>query len=265
MRYMILAAMLTTVVSTAHAVPLPQKWQLISDDGPSSPFVDMLPGPDLLWGTGDEVSAPGRNGAGHSSFLAFDAAPSFVFSVFGGSWQQTLETSDFTVVFDGFDIAGTFNCPAFLGCNPEAVNAPFTASLTSVPGPSPSASVNAGVPVGFQVASYQVDSLNSDGTVFRRNGTSFVLFPGQDANLLFGAELAAHFDLIRASAALPADAVLAYWAETFQGIAGPSAGFTGVQAGTAYLAPIPVPSALPLAVSALATIGVWRARRTEIT
>ena len=265
MRTLIFSVFAVLVYADAQAAQVLQTWHMLSDSSPGGPFFDRAPGPDLLWGTGDEVAIPGQNPSGHSGYITYDAAPGEIFAVAGGSWTQLVDTVTFEHTYNSLDGNGTFNCPATAGCVPEQLNVPYTASLTTVPGPSPTASVNGGGPIGFQVSGYELDQLVSDGNVNRRTGTSYLLFPGQDATALFGADIGASFAEILTSTALPSNAVVAFWLESFEVIAGPDIGITGVNSGAGYIVNqvvVPVPAALPLILSAFAALH-WPNRRSR--
>lgn len=251
--WMVALAML--VPTHAQADLFMQTWDLLSDPA----FADMHPGADGLFGTGDDVAIPGQNPLGHTYYSTFDFAPGLIFSVAGGTWEQLVDTDTGTFTFLSNDSAGTFNCPAVAGCVPVAFNDPFTGSLTVVPGPVPTASVNGGTTVGFQTFDYEYDVFTDDGTTFRITGTSYTLFPGQDPVALHGADIGGHFLTILGAATLPPLPVLAYFEQSFLGILGPSTFFTGEEWGTAILVSsvvVPVPPAVLLFGSGLGLLAV---------
>ncbi|MCB1749081.1 MAG: hypothetical protein KDK06_18030 [Gammaproteobacteria bacterium] len=253
--------LLAGLAAPVHAEVFVQSWEILADPTPGSVFSDRAPGPDGYYTTADDVAIPGLNPRGTSSYAAFDFSPQ-AFSTGTGNWTQRFDTASGEFEYLSLHSDDQFNCPAAV-CGVESVNAAFTGTLATLPGPAPAASVNAGSLIAAQTYGFEFDSFESDGTTYRSSGTSYVLEPGQDPASAFSGDIATIFTNLLAQYPLLGTTYVAFSDMDFVGILGPSAGLTGRQTQFAFLTSVtavPLPASLPLLGAALGLLG-WRRRR----
>lgn len=247
---------LLLVLGLCSAAPqadtIPVTWTLLSDANPGAPFAGRWAGPDLLWGTGDEADAPGRNAAGHASTFRDDSGAFEGYE--GGSFSTALDTLTFDYTFTSSDILTEFSCAV---CQPPLFDVQSTSMLSTTSG-----GTNGGGLLPDGRFSVSFDVVNDFGDTFRATGTTVLFGNGGPTAATVDAAVLAHFATV--SPWLPAN-----WASAlvmqldFEVIDGPNLGFAGTQVLTAYdVAPVPVPAALPLIASALAGVAAVGRRRS---
>ena len=223
---------------------------LITDDS----FIGKSPGPDGLWGTGDDFDAPARNSFGGASEFSFSDGSY-------GYWQGTLvsETDPMTGQFSFLDMDWTGEVDCILCGGPSAISGALApgmwgGAITSGTGFIAQSEVAVTSFLGTETIRAETQGYPND------NGSSLFLFNGADPAAVFpgNQDLIDHFNILIDIVDATGDdwVFISTDRQDLEILDGVRATLTGTQSWSGYqLAPIPVPAALPMLAGALLILG----------
>ncbi|MEQ8231579.1 MAG: hypothetical protein RLW61_14115 [Gammaproteobacteria bacterium] len=230
--------------ASLHAAQIPYHAIYLADPDPGSPFVGKTAGPDLLWGTADDVAAPGRNAPGNAS--TFDNGT--VFGYFSGTYDTVYDDATGAFVYTQVEAFNKLNCSICVPPFFDAPGGPIVLSTTS-------GGTNGGQYFLDQTFVASLDTIDPEGNVYRASGAGLSLFKGQNpADFTSDPGLLTHLETVIPR--LPANwGIITVAGFTVEAIAGPLVGsFSAEQSITAYTV-VPTPGAALLLTPALLLLG----------